>query len=353
MKIDPIGRGDTVAIIFGASIYGVTLLLFIYAWLNRSYAPIRAKNIWITTLMYISGILWFVGDIATNGHVELVGAWSICKLWAIWFRVFFSFSYSVSIALRVYALYRVFILHRPYKGRSVYLPVVAMFGCLIVFCVVSQVVSDSHTVMYIKEFEVCSYVWAFRGACIGLYWVVWLVILFLVVRIRHIHTSFNERYESFLICLLGFSGTLILTVVHTTHPNYTLQMHLRVANTCIDAANGNLGIWVVLLYPCYQSVFNRERYLQTWVAKLKADGLRKEYNMSPQYNSVEQGYSKMDSSSETKQNNVVPDMATEPITTHSGIHWDANAIEMQDQGTSTHAVLNTYPDKGRDSRYII
>ncbi|KAI8320904.1 hypothetical protein GQ54DRAFT_298330 [Martensiomyces pterosporus] len=343
ITVDPIGKWDDFTIIAGSSLFGVTLLMLIYAWLNNSYAPIRAKNVRVTTLMYIGAVMWFVGDIATNGHVELVGAWAICKLWCVWIRVCFAYTFSAAAALRIYALYRVFILHRPYSGFSSYLPILIIFGCLLVFCVVSQVVSDSVTVMYVEEYEVCTYVWAFRGACLGLLWMIWLLVLFFVVKIRNIHSSFNERYESFLICLLAFTAVTNTTLLHTIRPNYPLELRYRLANTWIDILVSNFCVWVVILYPCYQSVFHREAYLQTWTTKLKTDGLRKEYNMSPQHGSTVQGYSMMGSDSENKQ--IIS----------STMRWAAaNGASADDAAVMPdHIQLSEYPSQPYDSRRII
>ncbi|KAI8320909.1 hypothetical protein GQ54DRAFT_199487 [Martensiomyces pterosporus] len=271
--------------------YGVTLLLVMYCWANNSYAPIRAKNMRITTLMYIGTLLWYIGDLPTNGHVALAGTWSICKLWCIWIRVFFAYAFGAAAALRNYALYRVFILHRPYKGLGFYIPIVVLFGSLVVFSTVSQLVSSKLTVIYSPKFEMCSYVWAFRGSCLALVWVIWLLVLFFVIKIRRIHTSFNERYDSIVVFILGVSAAALTTALHLAYPNYPLRLHLRLLNTWVDFLTGNLAIWAVLLYPCYQSIVNREAYLQSWYATLQADGLKEEYNMSPLNRSVQHTYS--------------------------------------------------------------
>ncbi|KAJ2505819.1 hypothetical protein GGI11_006866, partial [Coemansia sp. RSA 2049] len=63
VKVDPVTTADTIVIIIGAAVFGITALMIVFAWINIKYRPIRAKNMTWTTLMHISGILWFLGDI--------------------------------------------------------------------------------------------------------------------------------------------------------------------------------------------------------------------------------------------------------------------------------------------------
>ncbi|KAJ1963507.1 hypothetical protein GGI12_002016 [Dipsacomyces acuminosporus] len=280
-KIDPLGPADTATIAAGSVFFALTLSMLIYAWVHRDYPPIRAKNIRVMTLMYIGALFWFIGDIPINGHVELVGVWSVCKLWSLWVRLFFAYTFSASAAIRTYAIYRIFILRKPYSGFKFYIPMFILFGCLIVYCTVSTLVSNKLTAIYREELHFCTYVWAFRGACLALLWCIWFVVLFFVFKIRNVHSSFNERYESIIVCLLAFTAVANTTFLHILKPNYPLQMHLRVSNTWIDFLVSNGAVWSILIYPVVQCMFNRQEYLKSWTAKLRADGLGREYNVSP------------------------------------------------------------------------
>ncbi|KAJ1963506.1 hypothetical protein GGI12_002015 [Dipsacomyces acuminosporus] len=300
IKIDPVGKWDTATIAGGLVFFTITLTMIIYAWVHRKYPPIRSKNINVIIIMYIGALFWFIGDIPVNGHVELVGVWSVCKLWSVWFRVFFSYTFSAAIGIRIYALYRIFILRRPYKGLSYYLPIVIVFACLVLFSLVSTLISDRVTATYRKDVHFCTYVWGFRGACLGLLWFIWFIILVLIIKIRNIHSSFNERYESIIICILALVAIGSNTLLHILRPNYPLQMHLRVANTWIDFLCSNIGMWTIILYPIIQCMFNREQYLDYWTKKLRSDGLGKEYDISQQKTNPSSGYCKMESDTASK-----------------------------------------------------
>ncbi|KAJ1952732.1 Sec1 domain-containing protein 2 [Linderina pennispora] len=112
--------------------------------------------------------------------------------------------------------------------------------------------------------------------------------------IRNITSSFNERIESVVCCILALTIILFTTLMHTLHPEYPLNQSYRVANTFIDFCMCNVVIVVILGYPCFQCMFNRERYLEDWTAKLRADGLKKEYKVSTNTRSNTHPYTAMD-----------------------------------------------------------
>ncbi|KAJ2385113.1 hypothetical protein GGI05_004795, partial [Coemansia sp. RSA 2603] len=85
-KVDPVDHVDTIVIALGSSMLGITFLFLVVAWIKRSYRPIRAKNLSLTTCMFVTSVLWFVGEIPMDGHVILKNAWSNCKFWNIWIR---------------------------------------------------------------------------------------------------------------------------------------------------------------------------------------------------------------------------------------------------------------------------
>ncbi|KAI8325521.1 hypothetical protein GQ54DRAFT_282883 [Martensiomyces pterosporus] len=279
LKLDPIGRDDKIVIIVGFSTYGLTLLLVLYAWLNRNYRPIRAKNLVLITLMYITGAMWYLGGMVTNGLVSIVGVWSICKLWTIWVRLAFTYMFMCFLLFRTLALHRIFILNKPYKGWGYYMPIIILFAILLVFCVTTQLITGSKTVQYIKQLEVCSYADAFHYTCLSLTWFIWAIYTVYLIKIRNIKSSFNEFRESVVIYIVGFSTIIETTMLHGIVPKYPLHKYIRLISACFDFFTGNIVIWIYLGYPAYMCMFHHEEYLKKWLRKLANDGLSKEYDI--------------------------------------------------------------------------
>ncbi|KAJ1949668.1 hypothetical protein FBU59_001041, partial [Linderina macrospora] len=276
---DPLGLSDHIIAYGGLALYGATLLVLIYAWINYKYPPLKARNLTLITIMYLSGLGWFAGSIMGN---ELVmGEWLFraCRGWMIWLRVGCMFVFTCTVAFRLYALDRVFVQGKTYRGWSMYAPFILLGVFALVFCTVSQLVPDRLTVIYLDHYEICHYVYAYRYVCIAMGWAMWTLCHLLAWRCRNIHTCFNEYRESILTVVLGHLDDLQMTLVHVYLPDYALYNWQRGIAASCDLLVTLVGIWVVLLYPTYQCLFHHDEYLQKWLTKLSQDGKRREYEV--------------------------------------------------------------------------
>ncbi|KAI8325522.1 hypothetical protein GQ54DRAFT_308243 [Martensiomyces pterosporus] len=294
LKLDPVNYGDTATIIAGFSTFGVTSLLVVYAWFNRNYRPIRAKNLKLVTLMLTSSIIAYFGTFTTAGLVNQVGPWSYCRLWGIWIRAPFPYLLSCFLLFRAYALDRVFNQHKAYRGWGYYMPLIVLISFLLVFCIVAQVLDTKMTVYYIDAIELCHYSDGFRYTCLAIFWFIWVLYAVYLIKIRNIKSSFNEFRENVFTCFLGVSTILETTIVHVVVPKFPLNSTIRRFSACYDFAAGNLGVWVILAYPVYMCIFHKNEYELDWLTKLASDGLTKEYGVQERVYTSTGRYSRME-----------------------------------------------------------
>ncbi|KAJ2851207.1 hypothetical protein GGI22_005291, partial [Coemansia erecta] len=95
-----------------------------------------------------------------------------------------------------------------------------------------------------------------------------------------IRSSFNESREMLGACAAVFAILIFTTAMHYASPAYPLAMRLRIATTALDHAATNIVWWLVMAVPMYQCLFHRKPYLDAWVAKLRRDGLQREYQVA-------------------------------------------------------------------------
>ncbi|KAJ2613970.1 hypothetical protein H4S08_001933 [Coemansia sp. RSA 1365] len=274
MHISPVDGVDTAVIAIGSAMFGITFLFMAVAWINHSFRPIRAKNLPLTTAMFIAGVLWFLGDIPMNGHVLLKGSWSHCKEWNIWVRVLFCFLYTAAIIIRCYALDRVFNQNKSTRGWKYYMPIGVLLGFVIVYSIITQAMSSQLTISYIAEIELCSTTKGYVYVTLGVLWLNWIIIIILMVRLRNIQSTFNEFYEFLCITALGIAAMIKTNVVHYTHPKYPLIRGYRVAETLGDAAIINSIILLIMAPPVVMSVLRPREYEYNWLMRLRTDGLQ-------------------------------------------------------------------------------
>ncbi|KAJ2160652.1 hypothetical protein GGF46_002081 [Coemansia sp. RSA 552] len=293
---NPDGKDN--ALIAGcAAVYGITGIMVIYAWCNYNYRPIRVKNLPWVTLIYLSAVLWFVGNCGANGHVWVSGAFVHCKAFVIWLRVLFCYTYAALNFVRFYALDSVFNQKRPFGRRSSIIAGVVAVLFSIVFCLATQLISDNKTVAYVESIATCNVTQEFRIAALVIQWVIWVGCAVLIFRLRNIQSSFNEFYESLAIFALIVGLLIESTVTYLYYKYYTLEQPRRFQKTIMDMLVSNMTIWIILGYPIAASLFWRKAYEQKWIERLANDNNKTAYD----FTSNQQGttYAKMNENNDS------------------------------------------------------
>ncbi|KAJ1998582.1 hypothetical protein GGI04_004938 [Coemansia thaxteri] len=279
--LDPRGAADLIMVIVIAAAYFVTLLAVLFMLWNRRYPPIKSKNPVLVAFVFLSSALWFTGDIQVNGHAPLKDTpLENCKAIGVWVRVLLGVCMVSSlIALRSYGLYRVFCQNRPYSGIGFYAPFVVASFCLLVYGVVSQILSPDITIDYVDIVDICDYKPGYKASLFALLWSTWLIVAWVNWCIRHIKSSFNESREIAIACLVVFSVLLFSTVLHYTQPKYPLNLKQRILTTSLDHFAAISVWWLLMAVPLYKCLTARQQYLDDWMRKLRQDGLQRAYHV--------------------------------------------------------------------------
>ncbi|KAI9500815.1 hypothetical protein BX070DRAFT_58675 [Coemansia spiralis] len=233
-----------------------------------------------TTLMHISGILWFLGDVPANGLVRLTGVWGHCKLWIIWFRVLFCYVFASMHIVRFFALDRVFNQNKPFRGRTNIIALSAVVVFNVLFCLISQLVKSKLTVIGQPDLEVCNVELNYRIAAIALQWVLWAGVAVLIYRLRNIQSSFNEFRESLAIFIIAIVVLIETTITNIAFMYYPLMLHHRLEKTLMDCLAANIMVLLIIGQPVFMCIFNRRKYETLWLEKLTKDGHKAAYDVS-------------------------------------------------------------------------
>ncbi|KAJ1800213.1 hypothetical protein LPJ59_001252, partial [Coemansia sp. RSA 2399] len=210
-----------------------------------------------------------------NGHAPLADTpMTNCKAFGVWVRVLLGVcTVSALIALRSYGLYRVFCRNLPYDGFGLYMPFLVYCMCIAVYGIVSQVLAPHITIYYMELVDICYYEGGYKASLFALLWVTWILVALINWRIRKIREMLGA-------CVAVFAILIFTTAMHYTRPEYPLTMGLRIATTTLDHAATNIVWWLIMAVPMYQCLFHRKAYLDAWVAKLRRDGLQREYQVA-------------------------------------------------------------------------
>ncbi|KAJ2741883.1 hypothetical protein GGI20_004873 [Coemansia sp. BCRC 34301] len=281
MKLDPRQSADLIMVIVIAIAYCLTLVAVVFMLWNRKYPPIKAKNPMLMTCVYVASVLWFTGEVVVNGHAPIKGTpLERCRAFGIWVHLLLGVcAVSSLIGLRSYGLYCVFYRSRPYRGFVLYFPFVLTAGLLLVYGIIAQSISESKTVHYVEGVDVCTYEVGYKVALFSLVWVTWVIVALLNWRIRNIKSSFNESREIIIACAVVFGVLLHMTILSYTRPNYPLNVAQRIRTTSLSHLCAFSVWWSIMAVPLLMCLVRRKAYLESWMQKLRNDGLQRVYNV--------------------------------------------------------------------------
>ncbi|KAJ2774117.1 hypothetical protein IWQ57_000974 [Coemansia nantahalensis] len=282
LHADPRGRADAIMVIFFTAAYAFDLVAVAYMLANRNYPPIRCKSPILMAGALVSSILWFVGDIQSKGHVPLKDTpWNNCKAFGMWIGALLGvYALGALVAVRALGLIRVFIMGRPFRGRGLYLVLLAYAVSLLVYGAAVQALPAKKTMYYVDVADVCDFSKGLQAAVFAVLGFNWLVVLVLSWHLCSIKSSFNEVFETVVGCLLVFAVLITSIVMHYVMTAYPLNATYRILNTSINHASTQIFWWTIMGVPMFNCLFRRERYLSEWTLKLLSDGLHNEYDVS-------------------------------------------------------------------------
>ncbi|KAJ1899328.1 hypothetical protein LPJ66_002181 [Kickxella alabastrina] len=281
ITVDPRGKPDMIMLIFFSAIYCFDFLVLAYMLWNRKYPPIKSKNPILMTILMLISMVWFVGDLQSNGHVPLANTLlTNCKAFGLWMRILLgACSVFALTALRAYGLYRVFYLNLPYHSLGLYLPVAIYCLILLGYGIIAQALKSEKTTFYNPSYDLCSLNKGFKTSLFVLLGITWFLLMAVHWKIRNIKSSFNESREMITNGFIMFAVLIFSLVINFKYPTYPMNRIVRILATSIDHVGTHLLWWLIMAVPIYNCMFNRQRYLSHWINKLRKDGLQKEYNV--------------------------------------------------------------------------
>ncbi|KAJ2828800.1 hypothetical protein FBU31_002834 [Coemansia sp. 'formosensis'] len=281
ITLDPRQAADLIMVIVISVAYVFRFASLLFMLWNRKYPPIKAKNPLIMTLVFISSIFWFVGDIQINNHTPLKGtSMTQCKAIGVWMHIVLGVcSVSALIGLRSYGLFQVFCLNRPYRGPPLYISIAATSLFLLTFGIIISALPGRLTVMYVDAIDMCSLTDGYKAAVLSVIWVTLLIVAWFNWRIRNIKSSFNEVREVTIAGAVVFSILTFTTVLSYAMPAYPLNVRVRILSTSLGHLATALIWWMTMGVPLFMCLTNREGYLKQWIQKLRQDGLQRAYHV--------------------------------------------------------------------------
>ncbi|KAI7823493.1 hypothetical protein BX661DRAFT_226230 [Kickxella alabastrina] len=129
----------------------------------------------------------------------------------------------------------------------------------------SSTPGQRHNSVYIP-IDMCNVYSGFQTAMYMFLCVTVSIVVVVHWMIRNIKSSFNESREMVATCAIILANLIFATIM----------VYAPLKNPHVGV---NAMWWLVMAVPMYNCIFNKQRYLEFWVTKLRNDGLQREYDV--------------------------------------------------------------------------
>ncbi|KAJ2868720.1 hypothetical protein GGI22_000696 [Coemansia erecta] len=257
----------------------INTLMFAYAVWNRKYPPLKAKNMPLISVLYISMLFWFLGTIGTNFNLPGVFDFkSSCIVFASWFRVLLGVFLFIHINIfRLYTYLRIFRELKRMRPRVYVIGALLYLATIMGYGIPITVLHNKLTVEFIPELGTCMYGTVFIELSFAIVWIGWVAVVAVTVVARDINTSFNEYKEMVIIIILSSITITYETIAHNIVRDYVLYRWSRTLSTFMEYLSSQSALFVLLGVPVYNCIFHRESYRRKFFEKMRADGMVARY----------------------------------------------------------------------------
>ncbi|KAJ2759912.1 hypothetical protein IWQ56_005613, partial [Coemansia nantahalensis] len=257
IQVDPLGHADLAALIGYSLVLCFGFVATAYTWLNRHYAPLKAKNIPLMTGIYLHSVFFFLGDLTLCGIVHVRGPFfGDCMLMLVWFRSMFgNFALGSLLTIRSFKLYRIFCRNKPMHGFRRSYPYLLFLSLILIVGMITTLVPRSLTMTYLDGVEFCIVNQNLITAFCILLWCIWSVYMVMVWLLRNVRSSFNEFMEMAISLLMLVICTIFNQVILNYMPRLPTSLRWRLALLTVDQITGNFIWWLIMFKPIFNCIF--------------------------------------------------------------------------------------------------
>ncbi|ORX73072.1 hypothetical protein DL89DRAFT_265228 [Linderina pennispora] len=254
--------------------------IYVYAYANRSYLPLKAKNIPLMIYTFISSVLWYFGDIYTfftlpkYNRVTCVAANSwlrMCLGGYLWMSLF---------QARLYQYISIFIWKQRVKGKYFWYPMIYMVSIPLVYGIVSIALPEENGIRYVPERKGCDGSMNLFYMSISFCFLQMLAFIFVLFYSRHINTCFSE-YRQVVWCFIVACVCLIIGIATAWIPLTPERIFIFGAlNTMLPILVAQVYFFVILGPPVFHCMFNRQKHLSYFAQRLRESNMTREYQLA-------------------------------------------------------------------------
>ncbi|KAJ2401115.1 hypothetical protein GGI23_001607 [Coemansia sp. RSA 2559] len=273
-------RREAAVIGANSAIMALSLATIAYVNANRTYVPLKCKNIPLLNTLFCAMLAWYIGDIYTYQPTAVRASRATCIAMMSWLRV--SLGIYTVVACHIFRIYQYHCIFRwrvraqgkrLWAAAALWAALPVAYGALAAALPAARGGNDYA-----------------GGTCVSHKPLYFVAVAFLVVLLacwtlatlmmRGINVCFDE-YRELLVVIAATVAVVALQVVLRWVPGIgDSGFAYNTMTSLTDMLIGQVGLLVLVAKPVFHCLYDRDRYLRFFLHKLRREDKEAEYELA-------------------------------------------------------------------------
>ncbi|KAJ1996073.1 hypothetical protein GGI25_000616 [Coemansia spiralis] len=275
-------RREAIVVGINTGLLTLSLIVILLVNRNRAYIPLKCKNIPLLNMLFLTTLLWYLGDIFTYQPTLVAHATrSVCILTMSWLRMSLGV-YSV-ISCHVFRIYQyqcVFKWRVPAKGKHLWVPILLWTIVPLLYGILASAIpAGKGGNEYIADPPMCvshKPLYFTAVALLVLLLVVWACATLMM---NNINVCFQEHRELLVVIVSTVLVVLLQVVLRWTLPGNS-SFAYNTFTSVTDVLIGQISLFVLVSKPLFHCLRDPDEYLCYFLHTLRRENKRVEYEMA-------------------------------------------------------------------------
>ncbi|KAJ2557391.1 hypothetical protein EV175_001375 [Coemansia sp. RSA 1933] len=277
-------RREVAVIGVNSAVMAISLLAIIYVNMNRTYVPLKCKNIPLLNTLFAAMFAWYVGDIFTYQPSAVHASRATCIVAMSWLRM--SLGIYAVVACHIFRIYQYQCIFRwriRATGRRLWIAVAAGAMVPLVYGILASALparSGGNDYIVSSSGAMCVTYKPLYFVAVGL-----LVLLlgcwaYATSAVNGINVCFDE-YRELVAVIACTIVVVVLQVVLRWVPGIgDSGFGYNTMASISDIVVGQVSLFALIARPAFHCFYDRDRYLRHFLHTLRRENRESEYEMA-------------------------------------------------------------------------
>ncbi|KAJ2725657.1 hypothetical protein GGI07_001157 [Coemansia sp. Benny D115] len=281
MTQSAVDKREVAVVGVNTTLISISFIALVYVNINRSYVPLKCKNIPLLNILFLTMFFWYLGDIYTYQPSLVTVSRPVCIATMSWLRMSLGVYSVISCHIfRIYQYLCIFEWKVKASGWYLWSAVCLWLVVPLVYGVFATALPESRGTSYVAEPPMCLAHKPAYFAAVALLVLLMVCWIWATVLMRRVHVCFNE-YRELLVVIVSTVIVILMQVVLRWVPGvgdsgFAFNTMASVSDVCI----AQVGFFVLISRPAYHCLVDREEYLRRFLHTLRRENRQAEYEMA-------------------------------------------------------------------------